>query len=179
MIRMHVTLSKFPRELRKLGDRLGATTLKGLRETAKFGRTAVVETSAGTSPRPVATRAYEGGWVAKNTRDGAILGNTTIQAVFVEVGRRRGKMPPVRMIEAWLVAKGVDRKAAKLRAFAVAMSIARRGFAGRHVLRRTMPALQNFFNDYMKKALRKAAATGPSSPKPRVSRARDNKGGGK
>lgn len=54
-----------------------------------------------------ATGTYEQSFVAHETKDGAVVGNASEHAVFVEVGRRPGRRPPLDAILKWLVNKGL------------------------------------------------------------------------
>lgn len=54
-----------------------------------------------------ASQTYERSFIAERTPDGAVMANTAEHAIFVELGRRPGKMPPVRAIMRWLIAKGL------------------------------------------------------------------------
>lgn len=54
-----------------------------------------------------ATGTYEQSFMAHETKDGAVVGNAAEHAVFVEVGRRPGRRPPLDAILKWLVNKGL------------------------------------------------------------------------
>lgn len=54
-----------------------------------------------------ATGTYEQSFVAHETDSGAVVGNTAEHAVFVELGRRPGRRPPLDAILKWLVNKGL------------------------------------------------------------------------
>lgn len=54
-----------------------------------------------------ATGTYEQSFVAHATAAGAVVGNTAEHAVFVEVGRRPGRRPPLDVILKWLAVKGL------------------------------------------------------------------------
>jgi hypothetical protein len=96
--------------------------------------------------------------------DGAVLSNSARHAIFVELGRRPGRQPPVQAILEWMIAKrfrparGSGDRDKQLRSVArlIARKIGRKGTKGRHVLRRTMPGLQRRLRLEMAIAMRKA-----------------------
>lgn len=80
---------------------LRAVALRG----ARLGATRGVSHARSAGIR--ATGTYEQSFVAHATAEGAVVGNTSEHAVFVEVGRRPGRRPPLDAILKWLVNKGL------------------------------------------------------------------------
>lgn len=78
-------------------------------ETAMFGVAAVARTTARTKPRPRATGQFEQSWSWQRTKHGAVLGNSSKQAFFVERGRNPGKRPPLDPILEWVRVKRIYR----------------------------------------------------------------------
>jgi hypothetical protein len=73
---------------------LAVATKRAMVRTARYGHTAVARMTARTRPQPMATNTYRNSWTVVKTKHGAILGNSSLQSYFVEVGRKPGKMPP-------------------------------------------------------------------------------------
>lgn len=142
--------------LRRLGKGMDKAAVKALRKTAQYGRTQALRTSATTRPRPRATGTYERSFVVTNVEDGAILSNSARHAIFVEVGRRSGRQPPVKAIQEWVMVKKIARNPAKVRriAIAIALAIGKRGIRGRYVLKRTMPKIAARLQVEMSKAMK-------------------------
>jgi hypothetical protein len=133
--------------LRKLGRRMDAGMVVALRKTARFGATQAVRVSATSTPRPRATGTYERSFVVTQLRDGAVLSNSAAHAIFVELGRRPGRMPPVAKIVAWMIAKriasrGGSRAELERAALRIARKIGKRGTKGRHVMQRLLPIIR-------------------------------------
>lgn len=154
---------KSPKQLgpavRLLSKKMDKAAVKALQLTARYGATMAVRTSAMTIPRPRATGTFERSFVVTKLHDGALLSNTAKHGRFVEVGRAAGRQPPVEAIMQWLVAKGLERESEKARraaAFRIARKIGRRGIKGRHVLKRTIPAMRKRLKLEMATQMRKA-----------------------
>lgn len=98
-------LAELEAKLRKLTP----TMEKGLRaiavKGARFGAVRGVVHARRAGIRASGT--YEQSFTAHETTDGAVVGNTAEHAVFVEVGRRPGRRPPLDAILKWLVLKGL------------------------------------------------------------------------
>lgn len=96
-------------ELEQKLKKLAPTMEKGLRaialKGAQFGATRGVTHSRRAGIRASGT--YEQSFVAHATEAGAVVGNTAEHAVFVEVGRRPGRRPPLDAILKWLILKGL------------------------------------------------------------------------
>jgi hypothetical protein len=159
--------SQLPAALAKHEKAVTAAIRKAMIETAMFGLTAVQQTIRQTAPKPIAAGDYMRSWAVLKTRTGAVLGSSVLHSIFVEIGRRPGKRPPVSVIEEWLRERKIKvavpkpskskkglkakklppikerrAKARRAAAFAIAAKIGRDGTEGRYVLRRTMPTIQ-------------------------------------
>lgn len=138
-----------PRELgpalRRLGADMDKACVRAFQNAARYGATMVLQTSAKTIPRPRARGTYERSWVVTKLPDGAALSNAAPHAVFVERGRKRGRLPPVKSILEWMQAKQLTKKlgphASRRVAYLIAKKIGAKGVKGRYVLKRTMPAI--------------------------------------
>ena len=91
--------------VRRLDRQVQAGVRGSLREAAQFGQTAVERQIARTRPRPVASNTYRLAWHVKNTKDGAILGNSAAHSIQVEVGREPGRPPPIAPLREWVLQK--------------------------------------------------------------------------
>ena len=131
--------------LRRLGRNMNTAAVSALRKTARWGAAEALRVSATSDPRPRARGTFERSFVVTKLPDGAALSNSAAHAVFVERGRRPGRMPPVQAIVDWMIAKKLARGRSpdQLRAVAlrIARKIGRRGTKGRFVMRRTMPGM--------------------------------------
>lgn len=96
-------------ELEQRLKKLAPSMAKGLQavalRAARHGATRGVTHARRAGIR--ATGTYEQSFVAHATTEGAVVGNTSEHAVFVEVGRRPGRRPPLEAILKWLVNKGL------------------------------------------------------------------------
>lgn len=164
------SLRGLDRALVRMGVETERRVVKGLREAARFGHTAAVRTTRRTrDPHTIrASGSYENNWVKQDIPDGALLANAIFYAVFVERGRRKGRMPPLAPLIEWVkqkriigrrhgpVERGTNAKLGRERmrraqqesyvAFArqVQRKIGRKGTKGRWVLRRTMPLITKY-----------------------------------
>lgn len=146
--------------LRSLGRETERTMIKSLRQSASYGRTAVVRTTKRTrDPYTIrASGSYENNWVTSDLPDGAVLANAVFYALFVERGRKPGKMPPLGPILKWVKQKKVVAVSGREAQIAIARliqrKIGRKGTKGRWVLRRTMPMIAKRAAIDIRKALR-------------------------
>lgn len=100
------------RVLKKFGRTNREETLKALRETARFGVTAVVQRIA--RAKIVDTGQFLRSFRAKDTKDGAEVTSSEAYAPIIELGRKPGsKPPPLKAIEEWLGRKLQRRKPRK------------------------------------------------------------------
>lgn len=67
---------------------------------------------ASTDPQPVDQGQYKAGWILTEIEDGAVVGNTTSQALWVERGRGPGPVPYKAILE-WVKRKGFVRASVK------------------------------------------------------------------
>lgn len=136
-----------PRKLgpavRTLARQFDDGVIRALRRTARYGATMAVKVSAKSRPfRPRATGTYERSFTVVKTPDGAILTNSARHSIFVELGRRPGKRPPLKAILEWVRIKRIAKGSkAKRVAMAIQRKIGKRGTKGRYVFRRTMPIM--------------------------------------
>ena len=150
--------------LRKLGRQMDRAAVEALRKTARWGAAEALRVSATSTPRPRARGTFERSFVVTKLPDGAVLSNSARHAIFVEIGRRPGKPPPVQAIIEWLIAKrfkparGSGDRDKQLRSVArlIARKIGRKGTKGRHVMRRTVPGMRRRLRLELALAMRKA-----------------------
>lgn len=90
--------------LRHEAWKLGVSLVRVARKAAEHGRTRAQMIARQEGMR--ATSTYERSFIIEDTADGAILANTAKHALFVERGRRAGKVPPAAVILRWLMDKG-------------------------------------------------------------------------
>lgn len=149
MQRINITASHYPSALRRLVKKQPEAAVKALRKAAREGHTRVVAASKTSGSRASGT--YERSWVVMQTQKGAIIGNTAEHAIFVEQGRRPGRMPPRKAIAEWLLQKkvlqkvtggGSKRDAAMRVAYPIAKAIGRRGTEGYYIMKSVMPAIE-------------------------------------
>jgi len=101
------------RAMTALGHEVEREVALAHQKAARFGATAVVRTSAKTSPRPRASGTYDSAWFVTKLEDGAVLENSAGHAYFVEVGRRPGKRPPFNPILEWVYQKRLAKRPRK------------------------------------------------------------------
>ena len=151
----------FVQRTRPLKDKMLAAVRTAMVKTGEFGVGAVQHTIRQTEPKPIATTTYTMSWAVTKTPAGAVLGSSAYHSIFVEIGRRPGRMPPIAAILEWVRVKrlafrpkalrGRSKRAqarreqyARTLAFLVARKIGRKGFRGRFPLKRTMPKLRAY-----------------------------------
>lgn len=144
--------------VRTLARQYDSAVIKALRKTARYGATQAVKVSAKSKPyRPRASGTYERSFTVIKVPDGAILTNTAKHSIFVELGRRPGKKPPLKAIENWVRIKRLAKGAKALRiALAIQRKIGRKGTKGRRVMARTVPLLAKRLAVEMSLAMAKA-----------------------
>ena len=155
-----------PRELgpalRKLGKNMDAAMLDALRKTARWGAAQALRVSATTTPRPRATGTFERSFVVSRIPKGALLSNSAGHAIFVELGRQPGRMPPVAAILAWMIAKRIkagSESAQRSAAIRIARKIGRRGTKGRFIMRQVVGLLRKRLRVEIDAAMAKAFAS--------------------
>jgi hypothetical protein len=149
-----------------------------LRKTARWGAGQALRISATSQPRPRATGTFERSFVVTKLVDGALLSNSARHAIFVEVGRKPGRMPPVAAILEWMIAKRIDKQIGRalgrdeagrfqaapqvvLQAVAlrIARKIGRRGTKGRRIMAQVLPLLRKRLRIEIDAAMAKAFAS--------------------
>ena len=145
--------------LRKLGRSMDAAMIVALRKTARWGAGQALMVSATTQPRPRASGTYERSFVVTKIPKGALLSNSAGHAIFVELGRRPGRMPPVARILEWMILKRIDGDIG--RAFQIARRIGRRGIKGRKIMQQLQPLLRARLRIEIDEAMKKAFASAP------------------
>lgn len=148
---VNIPLKNYPAYLQRLGSRFIPAARRGVLHGAMR---AIPTLHRATSKAPPAnpgmvgtggavnTGRYLRSWFAEATQEGAVLYNSAPYSPIIEHGRRRGKFPPVRELELWVIRRlGVKPDEAKGVAFVIARAIARRGLLGRKVMTNAMPAI--------------------------------------
>jgi len=93
--------------LHKLISALERQNQVAMERAARWGfNQAVIRTQRGGA---TASRTFIQAWFTKRIPGGAIVGNSAAHAVFVERGRKPGKMPPVTVIEEWIKLKRIAK----------------------------------------------------------------------
>ncbi len=109
--------AQFKRSLKRERKLIADAQRRAMVKTAQFGVTATQMTIRQTKPKPIATGTYTNSLQWSKSKDGARVGFSAFHAIFVEVGRRRGKQPPVDAILEWVRVKRLvpqeDRQAKK------------------------------------------------------------------
>jgi hypothetical protein len=101
---------------------------------------------------------YKRGWKATVEDRSARVFNAAPHAVFVEYGRRPGRMPPVDVLARWAGRKGLAGKGrgkaerAVSIGWAIAKTIAKHGLKGRFVFRKSLRAIREAMTFELKKA---------------------------
>lgn len=94
-------------------------------ETARWGVARMIRETA--MRRVDASTHFKGQWKVIKLQNGAATANTAPYARFVEAGRGPGRMPPVKAIEKWILAKGIRPKKPPTVSRADAMRAATKG----------------------------------------------------
>lgn len=114
-----------------------------------------------TRPLPVDRGVYRRSWKVEKTEEGAVIYNPLPYAAVLEHGRRRGaKMPPLKVITAWVLRKKIvstggakGRAQARSVAYAIARSMVRKGIKARRVLQRSVPGINRAVRDAIKRGV--------------------------
>lgn len=101
-----VTAAQLAVEIRKLGKNAPEALEAAMREGAMRLLGDIQSTIADTDPQPVDQGQYKAGWSVQEVDGGAVVGNDTKQAVWIERGRGPGPVPfgPIRE---WVRRKGI------------------------------------------------------------------------
>jgi hypothetical protein len=177
-----VSPAGFAAALRRLKETLPGAVEDAMVEGAQqLGGALVQREIASTGPhQPVDQGQYKAGWQVTEVKGGAIVGNSTQQAVWMERGRGPGPVP-FSAILAWVKRKGFAKAKAKeaakgrgrdaqgrfkgaskseiedaevAAAHAITASIARKGIEPRWVLRRALTALGPSLKRIIRRRLR-------------------------
>lgn len=183
MKRRQVTAGGLAAALRQMAKDAPKALEQGMAEAATMLKGALVQREiAATDPQPVDQGQYKGGWVSQPVAGGAVVGNQSKQALWVERGRAPGPVP-FGAILAWVKRKGFVRaqvkaakkaqgvkrdskgryqgattseieQAEKTAALAIQRKIEQQGIEPRWVLRRAVHALQPKMPGILRRALR-------------------------
>ncbi len=162
--------------IRRLAEKAPQAVVKGLRESGLMLQAEVQATTSRSKPVPVDVGQYKASWTISPKTDGAWVGNNSLQATFVERGRRAGKTPPSDALVPWVLRHWRDfdirKKAAVLRkankklskttskmmvakqvAIGLAIAIGKRGIKPRWVLRRALSNVKKRIPTILRKAV--------------------------
>lgn len=170
------SLKDLQRVLRLLERRISEGVTDAAAEAADWG--VGKATSATMKSGATATQTVALSWISRRVDDGAIVANSAEHYIYVEVGRKPGRAPPLDALEEWartkklIRAKSERRKAKRRRIkisfkdrwrflFAVQAKIARRGTKGRFILRDLAPLLGNRYFRQIKIELGKITLSPP------------------
>lgn len=178
MKRVQVTAGGLADALRRMGEAYPKAVEQGMAEAALMLKGALVQREiATTDPKPVDQGQYKAGWVSTPIEGGAVVGNQSKQALWIERGRGPGPVP-FQAIYEWVKRKGFARKQAKATAkaqgrrsskneveqaeksaaLAIQRKIEQQGIEPRWVLRRAMEALKDKMPGILRRALREVQA---------------------
>jgi hypothetical protein len=94
------------------------------------------------------------GWRAVKGRDGVYVRNVAPHAIWVELGRKPGRFPPIIVIQRWVEAKlQIGGPEARKTAFLIARKIANSGIRGRFILKRAQPMIRRQIQEGMIRAV--------------------------
>jgi hypothetical protein len=137
-----LSLARWNRELRRLGEEFRPTVLRGMRAGGARALPALQTAtrnarpaSAGGATGAVDTGNYLRRWKSAPLSNGVVIFNDAPYAGVIEGGRRAGSMPPLKAIARWAQLRlGLSKKEAVQAAFPIAKAIAKRGLRARNVL---------------------------------------------
>lgn len=183
MKRVQTTASGLASALRQMAADMPKALEHGMVDASEMLKGSLVQREiAATDPQPVDQGQYKAGWVSREVEGGAVVGNTTKQALWIERGRGPGPVPFKAILE-WVKHKGFVKasvKAAKkasgplqrddkgrykgatkqeikqaeeAAALAISRKIARQGIRPRWVLRRAIDALRGKLPGILRRAL--------------------------
>lgn len=113
MKRVQTTPAGFADALRRHGEQIPRAVERGMVDAgAQLKGSLVQREIAAASPQPVDQGQYKAAWVLQEVEGGAVVGNTTKQALWVERGRAPGPVPFQPILE-WVRRKGFVRAAVK------------------------------------------------------------------
>lgn len=113
MVAHKLDIAQLPRALAWYGKSAEQMVIRAMRKSAVFGKTAAVRTYTQTKDpfRIRASGSYGNNWIHDRIPDGGLVANAIFYAVFVERGRRPGKMPPDKPIREWVYQKRLAKRA--------------------------------------------------------------------
>lgn len=173
MKRVKTNASGLASALRQMAADTPKALEHGMVDAAEQLKGALVQREiATTNPQPVDQGQYKAGWVSREVEGGAVVGNTTKQALWIERGRGPGPVS-FKAILAWVRRKGFARASAKAAAkaqgrrsskseqeqaettaaLAITRKIEQQGIEPRWVLRRAIEALKGKLPGILRRAL--------------------------
>lgn len=189
MKRVQTTPAGLADAMRRMGEQFPKALEQGMVEGATLLQGALVQREiASSDPQPVDQGQYKAAWTVTEVEGGAVVGNTSKQALWVERGRAPGPTPFGPILE-WVRRKGFVRAAVKAAkkaapgprqrdskgrfqgasedeieqaeqgaAVAIQRKITREGVAPRWVLRRALDALRGKMPAILRRAVREVGA---------------------
>jgi hypothetical protein len=145
---------------RAVGAQLGAAAIKGLQRAAYDLHARAVREVEASKPRPpVDIGQLKRSFRVQPTPDGAVVDNTSPQAVWMEYGTRP-HWAPLSPLLAWAQrkARGGNIRSAYALAKGTQLAIAKRGTAPRHFWQRSLKALPDIVRKRLEEALGRASA---------------------
>lgn len=113
MKRVRATPAQLASALRRLGEQAPEAARDAMIEGATLLQGALIQREIATSsPQPVDQGQYKAAWTKVEASDGALVGNATKQALWVERGRGPGPVPFKAILE-WVRRKGFVRAQSK------------------------------------------------------------------
>lgn len=136
-VRITTTPAGFKAALKALGGKFPEAAIRAQRDVGlRLSGDLIQKQIQATDPIPVDMGQYKASWSSHNTPTGAVVGNNSKQAVFVEIGRKPGSMPPLEPLLGWAKRHGFVKWARV--AAAIQHKIFRVGITGRKVLITTL-----------------------------------------
>lgn len=178
MKRVQTTPAGLADALRRHGEQIPRAVERGMVEAgAQLKGSLVQREIAAASPQPVDQGQYKAAWVLQEVEGGAVVGNTTKQAVWVERGRAPGPVPFKPILE-WVRRKGFARASAKATAkaqgrrsskseqeqaeaaaaLAIQRKIEQQGVEPRWVLRKALDVLRGKMASILRRAMREVGS---------------------
>lgn len=131
---VNIKPSQLGRYEQELAGKLKKTTVS--RQLKLAGDKVVSYLRSGSAQVKGATGQYSTGWMSRRRGNALVVSNKAKHMIYVEKGRKPGRMPPPSAIRRWATSKGMKADAA----FPIAKSIAKRGIKARPFF--TKPATQ-------------------------------------
>lgn len=139
---LRMTVERWQRYHAQLGERYHAAALLGIRSAGHRIVALMVQRTREAKPASpngavgaVNTGGLARGWTSMKIDDGVRVLNPKQHSPIAEYGRRPGVLPPIKVIERWLIRRvGLTKREAREAAWPVAMAIKARGLLGREIL---------------------------------------------